>query len=124
MIFDDFASCNLNIIKHLFSFGRLRNTDYFYLCQTYLAAAKNSIRDNVNLRILFSQEFSNSRHGYQNLINLDMPYDDFITYILFVRKIGTKLLQKVNPSPTEFSNKTEFNNETITAQYNSLMKTA
>nr|CAI5867149.1 unnamed protein product [Callosobruchus analis] len=52
IIFDDVASCPQDIIRQYFSFGRHRNTDCFYLCQTYTAIPKHLLRDNATLLIV------------------------------------------------------------------------
>lgn len=77
IIFDDVASCDQNIIKSYFSFGRHKNTDCFYLCQTYSAIPKQLIRDNANLIIIFSQDCTNLKHIYDDHANIDMEYQQF-----------------------------------------------
>ncbi|CAH1986980.1 unnamed protein product [Acanthoscelides obtectus] len=72
IIFDDVSSCNQNIIRQYFSFGRHRNTDCFYLCQTYTAAPKHNLKDNINLLILFPQDNLNLKHIYDDHISLDI----------------------------------------------------
>jgi len=45
MIFDDVACEKQNNIRSYFCMGRLKNIDYFYLCQTYTHIPKHLIRD-------------------------------------------------------------------------------
>lgn len=99
MIFDDVASCNQNIIKQYFSFGRHRNTDCFYLCQTYSAVPKHLIRDNVNLLILFPQDLLNLKHVYEDHINLDMDFQDFknICYVCWQEPYDFIVIDKDSP---------------------------
>lgn len=72
IIFDDVASCNQNIIKSYFSFSRHKNTDCFYLCQTYSAIPKQLIRDNANLLVIFEQDMTNLKHIYNDHVSCDM----------------------------------------------------
>lgn len=77
IIFDDVASCNQNIIQKYFCFGRHKNTDCFYLCQTYSAIPKQLIRDNANLIIMFQQDMTNLKHIYDDHVNIDMTFQEF-----------------------------------------------
>lgn len=77
IIFDDVASCNQNIIREYFCFGRHKNTDCFYLCQTYSAIPKQLLRDNSNLLIIFHQDNTNLKHIYDDHVNVDMSYKIF-----------------------------------------------
>lgn len=77
IIFDDVVSCDQNIIKSYFCFGRHKNTDCFYLCQTYSAIPKQLIRDNANLIIVFQQDMTNLKHIYDDHVNVDMSFQDF-----------------------------------------------
>lgn len=77
IIFDDVASCDQSIIKSYFCFGRHKNTDCFYLCQTYSSIPKQLIRDNTNLIVIFQQDMTNLRHIYDDHVNVDMTFQDF-----------------------------------------------
>lgn len=77
IIFDDVVSCNQSIIKNYFCFGRHKNTDCFYLCQTYSSIPKQLIRDNANLIVIFQQDMTNLRHIYDDHVNVDMSFQNF-----------------------------------------------
>lgn len=77
MVFDDVASCNQDIIKKYFCFGRHKGTDCFYLCQTYSSIPKQLLRDNANLLIIFQQDMTNLRHIYDDHVSVDMSFSDF-----------------------------------------------
>lgn len=77
VIFDDVNSCNQNIIKEYFSFGRHKNTDCFYICQTYSSIPKQLIRDNANLLIIFKQDLLNLKHIFDDHCNLDITFSQF-----------------------------------------------
>lgn len=77
VIFDDIAACDQNKIREYFSFGRHKNTDCFYLCQTYTSIPKQLIRDNSNLLIIFPQDLLNLKHIYDDHTNFDMSFQQF-----------------------------------------------
>lgn len=77
IIFDYLASCNQSIIKNYFCFGRHRNTDCFYLCQTYTSIPKQLCRDNANLLVIFPQDMTNLKHIYDDHVNVDMCFQNF-----------------------------------------------
>lgn len=77
IIFDDVASCDQNIIKSYFCFSRHKDTDCFYLCQTYSAIPKQLIRDNTNLIIIFKQDMTNLKHIYNDHCSVDISFEDF-----------------------------------------------
>lgn len=77
IIFDDIASCNQDIIRDYFSFGRHREIDCFYLCQTYSSIPKQLIRDNANLIIMFRQDNTNLKHVYDDHVSVDMTFQQF-----------------------------------------------
>jgi hypothetical protein len=77
LIFDDIVCCNQNIVKDYFCFGRHKNTDCFYLCQTYSSIPKQLIRDNSNLLIIFQQDLTNLKHIYDDHVNVDMSFQQF-----------------------------------------------
>lgn len=77
IIFDDIVCCNQNLMREYFCFGRHKNTDCFYLCQTYSSIPKQLIRDNANMLVIFQQDATNLKHIYDDHINTDMPFQDF-----------------------------------------------
>ena len=77
IIFDDVASCFQDIMRQYFSFGRHRNTDCFYLCQTYTAIPKHLLCDNATLLILLPQDVLNLKHIYDDDCSLDMTFQEF-----------------------------------------------
>lgn len=77
VIFDDVATCNQNIIRDYFCFGRHKSTDAFYLCQTYSSIPKQLIRDNSNMLIVFHQDNTNLKHIYDDHVNVDMSFQQF-----------------------------------------------
>nr|CAI5836406.1 unnamed protein product [Callosobruchus analis] len=77
IIFDDVAACPQDIIRQYFSFGRHRNTDCFYLCQTYTAIPKHLLRDNATLLIVLPQNILNLKHIYEDHCSMDMTFQDF-----------------------------------------------
>lgn len=77
IIFDDVVSCNQDVVKSYFSFGRHNNTDCFYLCQTYSSIPKQLIRDNANLLIIFKQDITNLKHIFQDHVSVDISFDKF-----------------------------------------------
>lgn len=77
-IFDDVACEKQNSIRDYFSMGRHSNIDSFYLCQTYAKIPKHLIRDNANFLIIFQQDSINLKHIYNEHINADMSFDDFL----------------------------------------------
>ncbi|KAK9739029.1 hypothetical protein QE152_g9322 [Popillia japonica] len=82
IVFDDIPSTDQNIIKQYFSFGRHRNLDCFYLCQTYSAISKQLLRDNANLIIVFQQDSTNLRHIY-NDHGCDRTFSEFLDLCRF-----------------------------------------
>lgn len=77
IIFDDIVCCNQNVVKDYFCFGRHKNTDCFYLCQTYSSIPKQLIRDNANLIVIFQQDNTNLKHIYDDHVNVDMSFPKF-----------------------------------------------
>jgi hypothetical protein len=77
IVFDDIVCCNQNIVKDYFCFGRHKNVDCFYLCQTYSSIPKQLIRDNANLLIIFKQDLTNLKHIYDDHVNVDMSFQNF-----------------------------------------------
>lgn len=77
ILFDDVVCDSQSVIRDYFCFGRHRNIDCFYLCQTYSAIPKQLIRDNVNFLVIFKQDETNLKHIYDDHVNVDMPYGKF-----------------------------------------------
>lgn len=77
IIFDDVVCDSQSIIRNYFCFGRHRNLDCFYLCQTYSSIPKQLIRDNANLIIVFQQDTTNLKHVYDDHVNVDMSFEQF-----------------------------------------------
>lgn len=77
IIFDDVVCENQSIIRDYFCFGRHRNIDCFYLCQTYSSIPKQLIRDNANLIIVFQQDKTNLKHIHDDHVNVDMSFEQF-----------------------------------------------
>lgn len=78
IIFDDVACESQSIIRDYFCFGRHRNIDCFYLCQTYSSIPKQLIRDNANLIIVFQQDKTNLKHIHAEHVNVDMSFQQFM----------------------------------------------
>lgn len=96
IIFDDIVCCNQNIVKDYFCFGRHKNTDCFYLCQTYTSIPKQLIRDNANLLIIFQQDSTNLKHIYDDHVNVDMSFQQFrdLSLICWKDKYGFLVIDK------------------------------
>lgn len=77
IIFDDVVCDSQSIIRNYFCFGRHRNIDCFYLCQTYSSIPKQLIRDNANLIIVFQQDKTNLKHIHDDHVNVDMSFEQF-----------------------------------------------
>lgn len=79
VIFDDVVCDGQSIIRDYFCFGRHKNIDCFYLCQTYSSIPKQLVRDNANLIVVFKQDQTNLKHIYDDHVNMDMPFEKFKT---------------------------------------------
>lgn len=79
-IFDDVACDKQDVIREYFSMGRHSKVDCLYLCQSYARIPKHLIRDNANFIIIFKQDNMNLRHIYNDHVNTDMTYDNFIDF--------------------------------------------
>ncbi|EZA62849.1 hypothetical protein X777_01165, partial [Ooceraea biroi] len=77
-VFDDVACDRQDAMREHFSMGRHSLVDCFYLCQTYARIPKHLLRDNVNLLILFRQDGTNLRHVYNDHVNTDMAFEEFV----------------------------------------------
>lgn len=76
-VFDDILTDSQKTISKLFSMGRHKNLDLFYLGQTYAKIPKHLIRDNCNLLVIFKQDSMNLKHIFDNFVNPDMTFDRF-----------------------------------------------
>lgn len=96
IIFDDVVCENQNAMRNYFSMGRHSNVDCFYLCQTYSKIPKQLIRDNANLIILFRQDMTNLKHAYNEHVNTDMSFKNFINLcgLCWKDKYGFLLIDK------------------------------
>lgn len=79
VIFDDVSSESHSVIKDFFAYGRHKNVDCFYLCQSYSSIPKQLIRDNCNLLVLFKQDLRNLKHIYDDHLVGDITFEDFKT---------------------------------------------
>lgn len=77
IIFDDVVTDKQYIMRDYFCFGRHKNTDCFYLSQTYSSIPKQLIRDNSNLIIIFTQDSTNLKHIYDDHVSVDMSFQQF-----------------------------------------------
>lgn len=77
IIFDDVVCDSQSTIRDYYCFGRHKNIDCFYLCQTYSSIPKQLIRDNANFIVLFKQDHTNLKHIYEDHVNVDMSYEKF-----------------------------------------------
>lgn len=77
IVFDDIACCNQSPMRDYFCFGRHKDTDCFYLCQTYSSIPKQLIRDNANLVVIFKQDNTNLKHIYEDHVTTDMSFQLF-----------------------------------------------
>lgn len=77
IIFDDVVCDNQSVIRDYYCFGRHKNNDCFYLCQTYSSIPKQLIRDNANFIVVFKQDATNLKHIYDDHVNVDMSFEQF-----------------------------------------------
>lgn len=77
IIFDDVINSSQLIMREYFCFGRHKDTDSFYLSQTYSSIPKQLIRDNANLLIIFPQDVTNLKHIYDDHVSVDMSFQKF-----------------------------------------------
>ena len=66
----EFKTQSMKLHSSIFSIGRHRLIDCFYLCQTYAQIPKHLIRDNVNFLVLFNQDEMNIKHIYDMDIDI------------------------------------------------------
>ncbi|MBP1528840.1 MAG: hypothetical protein H9Q65_06335, partial [Spiroplasma ixodetis] len=82
-IFDDVACEKQNHLRAFFCMGRHRNIDSFYLLQTYTSCPKHLVRDNLNMLLIFKQDFMNLKHIYHDHVNTDMNFKEFCDMCCF-----------------------------------------
>lgn len=96
-IFDDVSCERQNHMRAYFCMGRHKNIDSFYLLQTYTSCPKHLIRDNVNMLLIFKQDFMNLKHIYHDHVNTDMTFNEFCEMCAFCwkdRPFGCLLIDK------------------------------
>lgn len=78
VIFDDLTSHGQSEIQKYFSMGRHKQIDCFFLCQTYSFIAKQLLRDNLNLLVLFEMDKLNLKHVYDDHVgSSDISFKEF-----------------------------------------------
>lgn len=77
IIFDDVTTEKQTEIKNIFSAGRHKNLDSFYLSQTYTAIPKHLLRDNMNFLIIFRQDLLNLKHIHSDHVGADLTFQVF-----------------------------------------------
>lgn len=79
IIFDDLTSHGQSEIQKYFSMGRHKKLDCFFLCQTYSFIAKQLLRDNLNLLILFKMDKLNLKHVFDDHVGAsDVNFQEFV----------------------------------------------
>lgn len=79
VIFDDVTTENQTEIKNIFSAGRHKKLDSFYLSQTYTAIPKHLLRDNMNFLVVFRQDLLNLKHIHSDHVGADLSFQEFQT---------------------------------------------
>jgi len=98
-IFDDVACEKQGCIRNYYAMGRHRRIDSFYLIQTYSSTPKQLVRDNLNLILVFKQDFRNLKHIYLDHVNTDMCFSDFSNmckYCWNAQPYGSLLIDKTS----------------------------
>lgn len=80
IVFDDVSCENQTAVKEYFSYGRHYNIDVIYIGQTYSKISKQLIRDNINLLIMFRQDYLNLKHIFNDHVSCDMTFEQFKTF--------------------------------------------
>lgn len=95
-VFDDIICDKQNNVSAFFSMGRHKDVDCFYLCQSYSRIPKQLIRDNANMIIVFKQDNNNLKHVYNNHINPDLTFTEFVDMcqICWNKKFGFFVIDK------------------------------
>ena len=76
LILDDCYLGKQSTSRAYFTRGRHSNCDVFYISQNYFTLPRNSVRENSNLIILFSQNSKSVEHIYRDHCT-DMPFTEF-----------------------------------------------
>jgi len=77
MVFDDVMLEKQTPIEKYFCLGRHDGADCFYLTQNYFRIPNQTIRDNANMLILFSQNTKNMRAIHDSFVGGDMDFNEF-----------------------------------------------
>lgn len=84
VIFDDVITSPQNtVIRDVFSFGRHKRIDVFFLVQTLSKVGKHLIRDNATIFILFRQDMRNLKNFYNDNISTDITFSKFLEMCLY-----------------------------------------
>ena len=76
LILDDCYLGKQSTARAYFTRGRHSNCDVFYISQNYFSLLRNSVRENSNLIILFSQNLKSVEHIYHDHCT-DIPFKEF-----------------------------------------------
>ena len=68
---------NQKLIDPIFTRGRHKSCDVYYLCQSYFDAPKKTVRNNLNKIILFQKTLKDVEHIYMDISDFDMSYEEF-----------------------------------------------
>ena len=78
VIFDDMLGAkNSSQIDEVFTRGRHEDLDVYYICQSYFALPRQSIKNNSDGLILFKQTLRDVQSMYYDIGDYDMNYDEF-----------------------------------------------
>lgn len=77
IIFDDVACESQREIQKFYCMARHKNTDCFYLSQSFAQIPKHLLRDNLNMIVLLRQDSLNLKHVYDNHVAGDMSFGTF-----------------------------------------------
>ena len=80
LILDDCYLGRQNKIEAYYSRGRHNNCDTFYISQNYFRLPRQTIRENANFIILFSQDSKNLNHIHADHCNDDMTIGEFKSF--------------------------------------------
>ena len=86
VIFDDtFGARNSFQTEQFFTRGILEGLDVFYFSQSYFGLPRQNVRDNSDIKILFTQTLSDAQSVNTDIGAYDVKYDEFqkkISWIL------------------------------------------
>ena len=78
VIFDDMLGAkNSSQIDEFFTRGRHEDLNVYYICQSYFALPRQSMRNNSDRLILFKQTLRDVQSMYYDIGAYDMNYDEF-----------------------------------------------